>query len=325
MGETKGPKIGRKGVLVALGIICIGLAACLGVAVAEYSTMINAKSSTISSLNNQISQLNSTITNLQNQVAYENSTIGSLTSQVTNLQEQLNLTVGVVNYTVIGTLSYANLSAIYPGIVVESISPSFYPNLVGSFIFLTFNGELSPTFPSGFAAGNVVEINGTISFDEQSQNYFLNWLNGVLTTKQLYGINKQLDLQLMLQKTNYSLGEPINLTLTLTNISNQTATVLLSAYNNFDFQVYNGTNNVLYQWSNRWLGVAIPQVIWAETLNSGESLSQSFVWNQTCHNTGLSEGIPVSPGTYYIVGQIGSVLSGKNSTIETMPMQIFIT
>lgn len=133
-----------------------------------------------------------------------------------------------------------------------------------------------------------------------------------------------LNLTMTLEKTAYTLGEPINITLTLTNISNQTTTIELSAYNNFDFRVYNDTNSTLYQWSNRWIGVAVPQVIWLETHNAGESLSQNLAWDQTCYNTGLSEGVPVSPGAYYIVGQIGSVLSGKNSTIETTPIQVIV-
>jgi hypothetical protein len=146
------------------------------------------------------------------------------------------------------------------------------------------------------------------------------------STPTAYGVNEQLGLRLtlMLEKTECTLGEPVNITLTLTNISNQTTTIYLSAYNDFDFRVYNGTNSTLYQWSNHWLGVAIPQVIWAETLNAGESLSENFVWSQTCNNTGLSEGVPVSPGEYNVVGQIGSVLSAKNSTIETTPIQVTI-
>jgi hypothetical protein len=138
------------------------------------------------------------------------------------------------------------------------------------------------------------------------------------------GVSGALQLTMALEKTEYTLGEPVNITLTLTNISNETTTIDFSAYNNFDFRVYNGTNSTLYQWSNHWLGVAVPQVIWLETLNAGESLSENFVWSQTCYNTGLSEGVPISSGEYNIVGQIGSVISTKNSMIETTPIQITI-
>ena len=89
MSEIKPKKMVGRSVAVALGIICIILAACLGGVVATYTLMINDKSNAISSLNHQISQLNSSVANLQSQVASDNSTIDSLTSQVTNLQNQL--------------------------------------------------------------------------------------------------------------------------------------------------------------------------------------------------------------------------------------------
>jgi hypothetical protein len=72
---------------------------------------------------------------------------------------------------VIGTLTYASTSAVYVGVTVKSITPSLAPHLVGSFVFLTFDGQLSATFPAGFAAGDVVEILGKISFDTHSQIY----------------------------------------------------------------------------------------------------------------------------------------------------------
>jgi hypothetical protein len=97
VSETKEPKIARKGVLIALGIICIILVACLGGAIAGYTLVLKDRNNVISSLNahisqldSQISQLNSEITNLQNQIVSDNSTINSLSSNLTNLQQQLN-------------------------------------------------------------------------------------------------------------------------------------------------------------------------------------------------------------------------------------------
>ena len=71
------------------------------------------------------------------------------------------------------------------------------------------------------------------------------------------GGNGNLELTMTLDKTSYSLGEPVNLTLTITNISNQTINFEHTGLD-FDFQVYNGTNNVVYQWSNF---IAIAQFI----------------------------------------------------------------
>ncbi|MGD0978862.1 MAG: hypothetical protein ABR962_06935 [Candidatus Bathyarchaeia archaeon] len=148
------------------------------------------------------------------------------------------------------------------------------------------------------------------------------------------GVNESegLGLTMTLQKTNYGLGEPINTTLTITNVSNQTNTFTLGPYKDFDFQVYNdthiynGTNGVIYQYSDFWVGKAIPYIETLETLEPGESLSENLVWMQTYPvPIGGSEGVPVSPGTYYIVGLIGSVLSTTNPTIETTPIRITIT
>jgi hypothetical protein len=235
MSETKETKTSRKSVLIALGIICIILVACLVGVVATYTLMINDKNNTISSLNYQISQLNSTVTNLQKQVASDNSTISFLTSQVENLQSRL-------------------------------------------------------------AMVNSVE-----------------------------GVNEQLGLQLTmtLEKTNYSLFEPINIYFTITNISNQTIGLAhdVDPYD-FEFRVFNDTNNSI--WSlifPVYTGINPGgPAIFVTFLNPEESLTGVLEWEQMCNNT-----VPntVSPGPYYIVGQIGpNFLNGL--TIETTPIQIVI-
>lgn len=79
MNETEKKSVPRKGIVVALGISCIILVACLGVAIVTYTLAINDK-------NSQISQLDSGV----------NSTFGLLFSHFLNLQNQstpvLNLT-----------------------------------------------------------------------------------------------------------------------------------------------------------------------------------------------------------------------------------------
>jgi hypothetical protein len=52
------------------------------------------------------------------------------------------------------------LSAVYAGISVESVTPVFVPNLVGSTIILAINGQFGATFPIGFVAGDRVSIVG---------------------------------------------------------------------------------------------------------------------------------------------------------------------
>jgi hypothetical protein len=53
-------------------------------------------------------------------------------------------------------------------------------------------------------------------------------------------------------------------------------------------------------------------------LGPEENITNVLVWPQTCDVTAVSQGIPVSPGTYYIVGQIPSY------ELETTPIQVII-
>ena len=127
--------------------------------------------------------------------------------------------------------------------------------------------------------------------------------------------NGSLELSLTIDKTSYSLGEPVNLTLFITNISNQTINYTHTGLD-FDFQVINGTNNVVYQWSNFR---AIAQFLAIIPLSAGESTSANFTWQQICNFNTQVEGYPVSPGTYNIVGE-----TGPTYRIQTAPIQITI-
>jgi hypothetical protein len=138
------------------------------------------------------------------------------------------------------------------------------------------------------------------------------------------GVYDGFQVTMTLEKTEYTLGEPIYVTLTLTNISNQTVNFGLGWDNDFDLQVYNGTNSTVYSSIND-SGPIHPYVVLLETLNAGESLSETLSWQQTSYPAaGQPEGVPVSQGTYYIVGQIGPIYYVTNSTIETTPIQVTI-
>jgi hypothetical protein len=84
----------------------------------------------------------------------------------------------------------------------------------------------------------------------------------------------------------------------------------------FDFWVYNDTNNGIYQWSTF---KAFSDIAWVMPLNAGESFSETYVWQQMCNESVFSEGVPVSPGTYYFVGQIG-----LSHWLQTTPIQVTI-
>jgi hypothetical protein len=135
------------------------------------------------------------------------------------------------------------------------------------------------------------------------------------TTPTTTGANGTLQLNLTMEKTAFSLGEPVNLTVTITNISNQTINYTHTGLD-FDFQVYNDTNNIVYQWSN-FMGIA--QFVTIEPLPAGENRSQNFTWQQTCNFNASVQGTQVSAGTYYIVG-----LTGPTYGLQTAPIQITI-
>jgi hypothetical protein len=135
-----------------------------------------------------------------------------------------------------------------------------------------------------------------------------------------YGVNEGFQLTLTLQKTEYSLGEPVNVTLTVTNISN--LTVGFEEFPSWwSFLVYNGTNNGLYVWP-RDSGQGVPFYGTTVSLDPGIGFTdEAMVWPQMCNSTVDRYGVAVSsvsPGTYYIVGQY----FGYN--LHTTPIQITI-
>jgi len=124
-----------------------------------------------------------------------------------------------------------------------------------------------------------------------------------------------LELTMTLEKTEYSLGEPINITLTITNISNQTISYGYADPNSF-FLVYNETENEIYNslqtQPHQPISVGIP-------LNAGQSLTDNYAWSQVMNVPVTSEGFPVSPGTYYIVG-----IGASTGPTKTTPIRVTI-
>jgi hypothetical protein len=127
--------------------------------------------------------------------------------------------------------------------------------------------------------------------------------------------DEQLELTMTVEKTDYYVGEPIYVTLTVTNISNQTITFQYWA-KTFDFMVYNNTDYI-YQWSK--FG-AHPFVIVDLSLDPRENITKVLTWPQTCNDTAISQGTPVSPGAYYIYGYFASF--DALYELETGPVEV---
>ena len=145
----------------------------------------------------------------------------------------------------------------------------------------------------------------------------------ILTTQGAYD---GLQLTMTLEKTKYTLREPINLTMTLTNISNQNISLTWGDGCGYDFRVYNGTNSTVYlsSWPplpDRTIPTLTFPLFWTDPINAGQNISSTLSWQQDGWNT------YVLPGTYYIVGQFGSMIYNNQTsvTIETTPMQITIS
>jgi hypothetical protein len=142
-------------------------------------------------------------------------------------------------------------------------------------------------------------------------------------------VNEQFGLRIIftLEKTEYSLGEPINITLSLTSIKNRTVSFSYF-YNWWDFEVYNITShgqNGLY-WGD---GGHMTLPHGGETsLGPGMNITEVFTWQQNCNATLSQYGqpsAPVSPGTYYIAGLYDYLGRNFDYNLQTTPIQITIT
>ena len=126
-----------------------------------------------------------------------------------------------------------------------------------------------------------------------------NTLTSIPSTFSASGGNGILELTMSIDRDSYSLGRTCSPDLTITNISNETIDYEHTGLD-FDFQVYNDTNNLVYRWSNF---IAIPQFIAIVPLPAGESKSANFTWLQTCNSNLSVQGDLASPGTYNIIGE----------------------
>jgi len=130
MNETERKSAPRKGIVTALGISCIILVACLGVAITTYTLAINDK-------NNQISQLNSGV----------NSTFELLFSYFSNLQNQsspvLNTTgatFAVINQINLDPVKWENKTVIVIG---KLSGPFAYPEAISYYWVLSSSGTVT--------------------------------------------------------------------------------------------------------------------------------------------------------------------------------------
>jgi len=126
-----------------------------------------------------------------------------------------------------------------------------------------------------------------------------------------------LELTLTLDKTEFELGEPVNITISLKNISNQTVTEKFPTHQVLGYIVEdeNGTHVFSAYYD---LGHLMVQTV--ITLNPGEEFSRTYVWTQVTYSEILRANVDVPRGTYKIYG----ATSECNPRLITPPIDIII-
>jgi hypothetical protein len=217
---------------------------------------------------------------------------------------QNNGTSPVVNLQAVLTLSGRNYTYVFNVSENNPLLPSQETSQQNTLINAGF--QTNQTYP--------IQITGKL---QSGASFNFTTLITIAQSNQLVGSGTKGDLELTMtiDKSVYSFGEPINLTLTITNISQQTINFTHTGLD-FDFQVTNDTNNLVYQWSNFKF---IPQFMSTEELPAGGIITSNFTWPQICNFNTQVEGDAAAPGTYFIIGQTGSTYN-----IQTNPIQITI-
>jgi hypothetical protein len=215
-----------------------------------------------------------------------------------------------------------------------------YSNFVGGKILVTCPGDLTGHFKVNFLditafvsaylnyfqtgwCNPAIDFCHTEKLDFRDVQLFVNCYLDYYVGPTPFVTASKLALTLNLTQDTYSLGQPVNFTLTINNTSSSPITFERSA-STFDFFVYNSTG-IVYRYS---CDMVFPMWAMMYTLAPGANLTQSFEWNQTCNfmPTGTSwisnptASPPVfqaSPGTYYIVGEaLGMQTAPQEITIE---------
>ena len=137
MGETEKTKPTGKRTVTALGIGCIILVVCLGIAIVAFTLVIDDRNSEISSLNSQISHLNSDF----------NSTFHLLFSNISNLQNKSNpilnltgVTFASINQINLDPNKWENKSVIITG---NLSGPYAYPTAISYYYVLSSDATVT--------------------------------------------------------------------------------------------------------------------------------------------------------------------------------------
>lgn len=190
--------------------------------------------------------------------------------------------------------------------------------------FSTFITDFIAYYPTG-VCNPAADFNHDGKLDYNDLSLFITAYIAYYASPTPFVTQGGLTLSMSLQQTSYGVGEPVNMTLSINNVSTKTITFGLSA-STFNFIVYNSTG-IVYQYT---YGKVFPTWVVLYSLAAGISLPDNLQWNQTCNlisnpsaaltvsnPSGLCPVFRASPGTYCIVGEALGM--------KTAPQQITIT
>jgi len=150
------------------------------------------------------------------------------------------------------------------------------------------------------------------------------WANNITPSslnETVEAIQYPFELVLTLDKTTYRLGEPVNITLSLTNISDENVKIGLAAggdpKSQFDFLIYDGSNDLIYRYSaHRGYYAGGPLV----SLAPSQSFTASHLWEQNDDDGGA-----VAEGKYFVVGRTYQIFYlDQPLSLETPRLEITI-
>lgn len=126
---------------------------------------------------------------------------------------------------------------------------------------------------------------------------------GSIDAETIYGPIK---LVTKLDKNMFSLGEEINVNVTITNISNETILLVYSTGLSIEFAVYDSSSKLIYAPS---LTMGFPGVFVDISLEPSELYGLDVKWDQQkMAGEYTSKTESVDSGTYYIAGRVGEGL-----------------
>jgi len=186
------------------------------------------------------------------------------------------------------------------------------------------------------SAKKVVAISVVVSLLGVAATFGLKELSfkGIISPVEAETIYGPIRLTATLDKSTFRLGEKINVTVTITNISNETIMLSYSSPPKTDFAAFNSLSQTIFIYSQThgFMGMLVSIVL--EPL---ESYSQTLEWDQLeVDNFPPFASRQVQSGTYYITGRTGPGLYylgskdeyqdefEKRITVETPKIEIQI-